>query len=297
MTGRLSLNHVWFLMVAAATICLAAPAYGSPVEAARVVVVKGNVRVAGKPIMAEPLSTMPLGSTVATGRRGWVKLLTVGGCVLEVGPSSELGLIKGTKGGRCPALRLRKGTVYVAASSQSWVNAEVDGVKARVLAGRARLFAGKNGRVCALDGRVEVRVKTPAATGAAPSPPSKSGPAASPVSPPAFQWKPLAESRCLAAGRVTAFKKRDGVTAFPAIVPAVLPKVTFDLKPLMPKRRKSGSKGGSEGPGQVSAAGGSMCLDSSGSGSAAGNVQQGPQPIDKPPPTTRLRVRVIVPGR
>ena len=78
-----------------------------------------------------------------------------------------------------------------------------------------------------------------------------------------------------------------------------IPAIAMDMEPVLPDRRKKGDKGGKEGGSDsiAASAGGSMCLDSSGSGSSAGNVQQGPSGIQKPPPKTILKIRVTIPGR
>ncbi len=78
-----------------------------------------------------------------------------------------------------------------------------------------------------------------------------------------------------------------------------VPEITMDMEPVLPDRRKKGAKGGKEGGSDsiAASAGGSMCLDSSGSGSSAGNVQQGPSGIQKPPPKTILKIKVTIPGR
>jgi hypothetical protein len=107
-------------------------------------------------------------------------------------------------------------------------------------------------------------------------------------------WLELKPATCHQGDTVQPAQPTDGDKLVAEQPPLAVPRVTLDLQPVLPKKRKSETGGGSgAGSDSVSAGGGgSMCLDSAGSGPGASNVQQGPSGIQKPPPTTRLKVKV-----
>ena len=91
-------------------------------------------------------------------------------------------------------------------------------------------------------------------------------------------------------------QEADGEKLLSELPSFAVPRLALDLTPVLPQKRKSekGGGGGSDSGSVSTGGGGSMCLDSAGSGPGASNVQQGPSGIQKPPPKTRLKVKVIL---
>ena len=116
---------------------------------------------------------------------------------------------------------------------------------------------------------------------------------------PRKKWAPLPKGQCLAWGKTVGDPEEQEEESAGVCPPVEVPEVAVDLEPVLPAGKKRGDRGGKGGGSDsVSAgAGGSMCLDSSGSGSGASSVSQGPSGIQKPPPKTRVKIRVRLPWR
>jgi hypothetical protein len=289
--GRIvGLKVVLIWILAGHSVAPASPPAGAPARAGRMVLSSGRVIQTGpRPTVLKPLAWVGYRKSLFTVGSARAKLLLTGGCVVRLGSNTAILLERAGAAGACPRIVLLRGSALLTASGRGWLMVLVGKERLRLRNGRGFVSAGGGKRMCALGARLEYW-QEPSAVPAKPA--EGSPPAPRPASP----WRLLGPGHCRSGPTVAPAKDRAAMLKFPVVGPFVLPPVSLGLNPLFPKRRTAKGKGESEGPGQVSAAGGSMCLDSSGSGSA-GDVQQGPDGIDKPPPVARVRIRVTVPAR
>jgi hypothetical protein len=79
----------------------------------------------------------------------------------------------------------------------------------------------------------------------------------------------------------------------------LFPELVLDIVSLLPRATKAGNKKGekSDGPAVGGSGGASMCLDSGGGSGSASNVGQTGEQSIKPPPSTRLIIKISIPGK
>jgi hypothetical protein len=303
---------------------------GSRTTAARVVLTRGAVKAKGstgapKARRLRVGDEVSLPAEVRTGKKGGAKLLLAQGGVVRLGASSRVALE--VESGRGGAVVVKEGRAEVSCPSGQPLEISVDEtLRARVDGGQARVEAAatQRARLCAMAGEVavwgvvekeaepkaapepEAKAESEAGKKAAPEPAAEADGAEEllqePKRPePEPSWQPLAAGRCwrLAGRKSVEATSQDRQEMLSELCPPASVELDMPLEPVLPKGKKRG--GGAEGSGgseSVSAgAGGSMCLDSSGSGPGASNVQQGPSGIQKPPPATHLKLRVKLPWK
>lgn len=244
------------------------------------------------------------GDSIVTVKGGGAKLLLLRGCVVRMEGGTKVVLTAAVDRTRCASVLVLKGRVFLSGGT-SGVSGRVGAIESRIgPGGRAHLAAGASPLLCNLGGWMEFRKNEPgrkpaqaAPGGAKPDPSGKPAGSDRSIEKPEETFSRLIPSACTNGTKNEGASMAQHWEKFSEIPQVEPPEAHLAVKPLIPKKVSMDKQSSGESQAQVSAASGSMCLEGSSSGSAAGNVQQGNQGIDKPPPTARLRIRVTISGR